>query len=171
MSKKNESSIEFITQKLRQKIKYMNYIIQGVEIFGVKKFNSELHELGVFKIEKEFSDKTNDAFNNKSVDFILDLVINEFSNSISIKRQDFFMIQTGRSRHIKAKAMAIVLIKKHTSLSIIKLGEFFNTTRQTVYNSIQVYDRMLKSKKDNRSFFEMYDRINKQILNKNKLKK
>ncbi len=155
MSKKNESSIEFITQKLRQKIKYMNYIIQGVEIFGVKKFNSELHELGVFKIEKEFSDKTNDAF----------------SNSISIKRQDFFMIQTGRSRHIKAKAMAIVLIKKHTSLSIIKLGEFFNTTRQTVYNSIQVYDRMLKSKKDNRSFFEMYDRINKQILNKNKLKK
>lgn len=169
MSTKKYTSDAYIIQKLQQRIDYMEFVIKGVQIFGSKKFYDSLHELGILtKLKKTNSlDKNDFSFFSEAdeakVDFILSLVVNEWED-LDVKKEDLFT-KGLRLEHSRAREMAVILIKKHTTISDQKIGEYFNRSRQYVHLTYRKYRKMLTQRKQNKTFFIRYNSLNKQIVN------
>lgn len=174
MNKKDSSQI--IIKRIKDKIKLMNFIIQGIEIFGVKKFDKQLMELGILKSKKNepihFFDNGKIAFYDdekikRQVDFIVDCAIKVFG--FNVKKEDIFL-SNQRLENTEIKDISYFIIRKYTYLSDERIGIYFNLSRQAIHGGIIRHKKRMKLKNKNYAIrFNEIDRIVRSNIFKIKL--
>ncbi len=158
-SQKQELKLkENIILKVQSKIDVLNYLKYGLKIHPVSKFKNELIELELLE---------DDGFEGNHIEFIVRLVIKEFSlygldteNIRKSARGNF----SQRGQYTLAKKVMHILIRNNLNLTFAKIAKYFNRTRQVIYYSLEEYDKALKSstKKYNR-MVQMVEKLNPKI--------
>jgi hypothetical protein len=160
-----KSNDELICLELERRIKNLHYIINGIRFYGIKKMQPELLKL---KIEKplrikiigidEDVEEVNKIANSK-INFIKKIVLKEYKK-YNFDLFDIFNVQK-RGKCTEAKKIIVMLILKHTDISVVSLAKYFSRSRSVIYQIKDEYEIMIKDK--DCSFTKSFKKLDKEV--------
>ncbi|MEK6881195.1 MAG: hypothetical protein AABY22_16360 [Nanoarchaeota archaeon] len=165
---------EFILKKIQHRIKYLQYIANGVQFYGIKKLEKELKELDLFKkLESEpLMEGEENVYLKKHTKELIELIIQICLKQYEkhrVTRKDIFEMKI-RGRVTELKKIIILLILDNVKISDVALGKYFSRDRQVIYSIINEYRKKLKKPKDNKQFLDNYNELKRRIDTSKKIR-
>ncbi len=170
ISKHEKQIANQVSEKIAERIKLLKFIENGIEIYGVDKFNKEIKQLGLLKqLECEPLQEKDRASLFKESDReyikrIIGICEKEFSTSNDkITFDDVVVKNSRRGATTELRRMLVYAAIKNTSITPTKMAKYINRTRQVVHLLLQESEILIKkpSLVKSKKFIQIYNKLKK----------
>lgn len=170
-SYQDSDDVKFICKKIQHRIKYLQFIAEGIKFYGTNKYKKNLAELGLLKklsLEPFMNNEEPirlSLHEKECIDFIISECLKEYKTE-RLSKRDVLSKKRGASVHLSR--LVLLLIIETTALSQSDLAKYFKRSRMAISKHIQIANNMINSNKKDIRFIQKYNSVNYQLLKKQK---
>ena len=170
----NAQDSSFILKKIEHRIKYLKYIYNSVEFFGVEKFDKELKELDLQKklpSEPLMEDEQTVYFSKetkKVIDIIFKICLKEYKK-YDVKADDIFD-RKKRLETSEARKLIVLFLIKYSGLNHQDLAMYFSRCRQIFFNIQREFIKMNKNPDKHKPFLDSYKKLDREVSSNGSVK-
>ncbi len=169
LSKEDSELQKDMLHKISIRIKLLNYVSNGIEIYGMDKFKSEIKQLNLIKpikgilLRKEDREGLFSSEQNMHMQKIISICESEFCKINKGIRVTFNDVLEKEKRRTTTDLRRLIVynIIKNTKVSPTKLGLYLKRSRQIVHLLLKESEKMIKNPRlvRNKQFIEICNKI------------
>lgn len=171
LSQKDIELQKEMLNKISSRIKLLNFISNGIEIYGIDKFKSEINQLKLLKhidgtmMEREDMENLFNIEDRKYISKVISVCESEFckiNKNVKVTFDDVLKKER-RKEATDLRRLIVYSIIKNTNTSVVKLAIYLNRTRQVVFQLLRESEEMLRNPEllKNKQFIQIYNKVKK----------